>query len=538
MFSLLSLHEEREPRRVAATQSKRAQRRLARREETINRLESSTTSVSEDERPSRSQDPERLAAALYDELLGGAQEFDASILEDIAAQVQRVSLSQARRADATPPAAGSPGRAGLACDQPLVAGWGLRGASGASTASSSSPRSTSAAGASQLAHASPWAAHGGGSVDGSTAAAKLRALAAQDRTRDRLGLPLHRQLAGQQPRAQGGPKNIYKQLVHEEEYPELPAAAAPAKAATGNTWGHVGGRRQPRTGSSGHSHLHVRGRHGAHGGAGIKVLNTAHDVARTGAPHASSGAAGGDGLNLPLLWDLLDGGMSLLADPLADDTLSGPSPEAQAAIRRLAAAQIEAAEAAEGGPARGVSQEDMIAMMARAASRQRPKGSSSRRRGGIGGDGEADAGDRDGQRRGRVGRERDADADGGSEYGGSGSGSSSSSEDESHFYPICDAVRDWRHTRLWMERHDWVRVTDTSGKHHKYRRLLPNGQIQTQTVCCSSSDAIRGIRNLQADLARKDAEANEVIRQWRSQQRERKRAERAAAAAAAAAMEP
>ena len=37
----------------------------------------------------------------------------------------------------------------------------------------------------------------------------------------------------------------------------------------------------------------------------------------------------------------------------------------------------------------------------------------------------------------------------------------------------------------------------------RYRRLLPNGAIQTQTVCCSPSDAVRGVRNLQADLARK-----------------------------------
>jgi hypothetical protein len=37
----------------------------------------------------------------------------------------------------------------------------------------------------------------------------------------------------------------------------------------------------------------------------------------------------------------------------------------------------------------------------------------------------------------------------------------------------------------------------------RYRRLLPNGMIQTQTVSCSPSDSLRGIRNLRAELARK-----------------------------------
>ncbi|KXZ47765.1 hypothetical protein GPECTOR_33g647 [Gonium pectorale] len=210
--------------------------------------------------------------------------------------------------------------------------------------------------------------------------------------------------------------------------------------------------------------------------------------------NGSNGGFDNGDLNLGLLWDLLEGGLSLLPDALAEAAPNGDlerlAPDAQAAIRRLVAEQCAAGEGDK--PARGLSQEDMITMMARAHNRQLRINGFTQRSGGS----EGDDGD-------------------------------DSDDDDRHYYGREEGevvTRTWRHTREWMERNDWVRVTDTDGKHFKYRRLLPNGQIQTQTVCCSSSDSLRGVRNLQSDLAKKvsDTEANAVIREWRRAQRQRK----------------
>ncbi|GIL89618.1 hypothetical protein Vretifemale_17341 [Volvox reticuliferus] len=140
--------------------------------------------------------------------------------------------------------------------------------------------------------------------------------------------------------------------------------------------------------------------------------------------------------------------------------------------------------------ARGVSPEDMITMMARAHKRQfkiaggaAASGTEASSDGGDGGSGITPTG--------------------GAGNGDDGGGSTSS-DDALHLYQGRDESKSWRRTVDWMKENDWVLVKDgTDGKHYKYRRLLPNGQIQTQTVCCSPSDALRGIRNLQADLARK-----------------------------------
>ncbi|GLI70608.1 hypothetical protein VaNZ11_015538 [Volvox africanus] len=266
--------------------------------------------------------------------------------------------------------------------------------------------------------------------------------------------------------------------------------------------------------------IHSKHGHGnyqvSHGGLNSSCKDTG------GSPNC--GCDAGDevatGINLTLVWELIQGGLSLRDDPLAEGAggIEALEPDTVAAIKRL----VKSRYLEEVGPARGVSPEDMITMMARAHTRQFQSA------------GGAAA----------SGTEASSDGGGGgsalTSIGGDGNGDddgdSISSDDEPHLYGGRDESKSWRRTVDWMKENDWVLVKDgTDGKHYKYRRLLPNGQLQTQTVCCSPSDALRGIRNLQADLARKDAQANAVIKDWRRKERERRRQENEAAAAAAAA---
>ncbi|GIL42370.1 hypothetical protein Vafri_360 [Volvox africanus] len=266
--------------------------------------------------------------------------------------------------------------------------------------------------------------------------------------------------------------------------------------------------------------IHLKHGHGnsqvSHGGLNSSCKGTG------GSPNCGCDAGNevARGINLTLVWELIQGGLSLRDDPLAEEGggIEALEPDAAAAIKRL----VKSRCLEEVGPVRGVSQENMIAMMARAHKRQfqsaggaAASGTEASSDGGGGGSGITS-----------IGGDGNGDDD----------GDSISSDDEMHLYGARDESKSWRRTVDWMKANDWVLVKDgTDGKHYKYRRLLPNGQLQTQTVCCSPSDALRGIRNLQADLARKDAQANAVIKDWRRKARERRRQESEAAAAAAAA---
>ncbi|GIL89616.1 hypothetical protein Vretimale_1827 [Volvox reticuliferus] len=343
----------------------------------------------------------------------------------------------------------------------------------------------------------------------------------------------------------------------EEDFPELRPAVAPVAqlGATGITLDRSGRsaaawdtvdlstKQRPHGG-----HNHRRGgsgvaRNGCHHN-GVKVLHAPRPVIHLKHGHEHSqvshgglrssckgmsgspnyGSEAGDDMatdiNLTLVCELIQGGLFPRDDPLAEEggDIEALEPDAVAAIKRL----VKSRYSEEGVPARGVSPEDMITMMARAHKRQfkiaggaAASGTEASSDGGDGGSGITPTG--------------------GAGNGDDGGGSTSS-DDALHLYQGRDESKSWRRTVDWMKENDWVLVKDgTDGKHYKYRRLLPNGQIQTQTVCCSPSDALRGIRNLQADLARKDAQANAVIKDWRRKERERRRRGSEAAAAAAAA---
>ncbi|PNW78947.1 hypothetical protein CHLRE_09g395473v5 [Chlamydomonas reinhardtii] len=582
MFKVLALHDETDPLRVLKAQSKRAQKRLQQREQARGGtlLQHNVHGSNEDEWTSqvpRAESTENAAARLFDELLGDGSngELDPALLEDIAQQVQQMSLQQhtnqlqrptqnhqgaaGARSPASAPRAGggygstalcltsSPGGPGLGPgpgfnqqlqQQRSNSGYHQQHRPGAQQwpsivrGASPPPRPPTTTADLEYSLMQLFTVSGSIGAGGGGSGAAGGGGGSPSVSRPSTASSSH------DWGSQSG-------SVPAEEFPSLARAATTERPATAAAAAAAGSTKRKARAGSHRVGLPV-GRHGPHGttATGVKVLHAARPHAGGGAgQHGHQAAAGGGAdFNLRLLWELLGSGWCLLEDPLAEGGAAGaaaagggagaaaaggglgalgaagPDAAANAAIRRLVAAQLAEQD---DGPARVISQEDMIAMMTRAHRRQYTGAGTRRAR----------------QRRGRRG----GGAAGGSGDGGCGSGSSSdsdsesgSSEDEAHYYNSRDDSKSWRRTVDMMERSDWVRVTDTDGKHFKYRRLLPNGAIQTQTVCCSPSDAVRGVRNLQADLARKDTEANAVIKAWRQEQRLAKKAAAAAAAAAAA----
>ncbi|EFJ51292.1 hypothetical protein VOLCADRAFT_87961 [Volvox carteri f. nagariensis] len=205
-------------------------------------------------------------------------------------------------------------------------------------------------------------------------------------------------------------------------------------------------------------HARVGSGFGAHH-SGVKVLHAARQPTITpGSQHVrgcgGSGGGNSDGgygpapspgipgggddettdINLSLLWDLVQGGLCLRDDPLAaeDGDLEAPEPSAVAAIKRLLERRLQQ----EGGPARGLSPEDMIALMARAHERQSKKTSKKKTAAAVA------SGDKD-------------------------DGCDASSDDEPHLYQDRSDTKSWRRTVERMKENDWVLVKDTDGKHYK-----------------------------------------------------------------------